>query len=226
MRTPKETPVPSIAIPLSVRDTCLHVLPSTRQAIHTARQAASDVLFVIADDKFVPGALSPGQYLTLCSERESQGDVAPSGLIFTDQFVEPHLTPILVQRGDRREFMSVIELLACGRYCLDLNVWVDDNWRHVTAVEANKDKRTVLRALADYFEACGRLGDAWLAGKRQWRRLEKARKDSALTRVRHYESFLMQSHPDEPMGAEDMAVLRELTARRRALSSTKDPMVC
>ncbi len=211
---------------LVVQDTCLHVLPSTQSAIYAAQQAVSDALLLIADDKLVPGALSPGQYLTLCSERESRGDIAPSGLIFTDQFVEPHLTPILVQRDGRRQFMSAIELLACGRYCLDLHVWTGPQWHHVPAVEANKDQRTVLRALADYFEACAELGDAWLARKRQWQRKEKARKDAALSRLRHYESFLMQSHPHAPMGAEDLAVLRELTVRRHTLSSTKDAASC
>lgn len=211
---------------LLVQDTCLHVLPSTPHAIRAAQQAASDALFLIADAKLVPGAISPGQYLVLCSERESHGDIAPSGLIFTDQFVEPHLTPILVQRDDRREFMSAIELLACGRYCLDLHVWIGSEWRHIPAVEANKDQRTVLRALTDYFEACAELGDAWLARKRQWQRKEKARKDAALSRLRHYESFLMQSHPHTPMGSEDMAVLRELIERGHTLSRTKEDASC
>lgn len=209
-----------------VQDMCLHVLPSTQHAIQAAKDAATDALLIIADEEFVPGALSPGEYLTLCGELELQGDIAPSGLIFTDQFVEPHLTPLLVQRDDRREFMSAIELLACGRYCLDLNVWVGPGWHHVPAVEANKDPHSILRALANYFEACAELDDAWLARKRQWQRKEKARKDAALSRMRHYESFLMQSHPYAPMGVEDMAVLRELIARRHALSSTKEAVSC
>lgn len=209
-----------------VQDACLHVLPTTPQAIHAARQVVSDELFLIADERFVPGALSPARYLATCSERESKGGVAPSGLIFTDQFIEPHLTPILVQRGPRREFMSAIEVLACGRYCLDLHVWIGADWRHVSATDANRDQRLILRALADYFDACAELGDAWLAGKQQWRRMEKARTQSALSRIRHYESFLMQSHPHGPMGAEDMAVLRELTARRRAFSSAMDVPSC
>lgn len=205
--------------PLVVQDSCLHVLPTTSQAIHAAKQAVSDELLLIADERFVSGALSPARYLAACSERESKGGVAPSGMIFTDQFIEPHLTPVLVQRGPHREFMSAIELLACGRYCLDLNVWIGVDWRHLSATEVNRDQRIIFRTLADYFDACVDLGDAWLAGTQQWRRAEKARKESALSRIRCYESFLMQSHPHEPMAAEDMAVLRELTARRRALSS-------
>ena len=74
--------------------------------------------------------------------------------------------------------------------------------------------------------ACAELGDAWLARKRQWQRKEKARKDAALSRLRHYESFLMQSHPHAPMGAEEIAVLRELTVRRHTLSSSKDAASC
>ncbi|WP_449446772.1 hypothetical protein [Thermomonas brevis] len=211
---------------LVIQDASLHVLPSTQIAIQAAQQIASDELLLIADDKLVLDAISPSQYLALCGERESRGDIAPSGMIFTDQFAQPHLTPILVQRGDHREFMSAIELLACGRYCLDLYVWVGPEWRHVPAVNANKDQRTVLRALADYFDASASLGDAWLARKRQWQRMEKARKDAALSRLRHYASFLMQSHPCSPMEAEDMAVLRELTARRHVLSSIKEPATC
>lgn len=211
---------------IGVQESCLHVLPSTTQAINVALQVTSDALVLIADDKLVPGALSPGQYLTVCSEREACGGMAPSGLIFTDQFVQPHLTPMLVQRDDRREFMSSIELLACGRYCLDLRVWVGTTWRNIPAVEANKDERAVLRALAAYFDACSELGDAWLVRKHQWQRTEKARKDEAINRLRLYESFLMQSYPHAPMGAEDVAVLRQLIARRHDLSTSNESAQC
>ena len=194
----------------------LIVVPSTWAYIETAAKEKGERC-LIGDIKLMPGALTPSQYLAQCAAREARGQIAQCAIIFTDQLVEPHVTPFLVQHGEKLEFLSSIEVLASTRYSVDLQIWMGRDWAIIPATEASRNQLKVLRALLDYLEACKALGSEWIVENRQWQRAEQARRKAGLARARYYASYLMQSSPNAPLTSKDMSILKELGACRAGL---------
>lgn len=205
--------------PLEIREACLYVLPSTNDTITAACQAG--FLPLIGNPTLVPGAMSPAAYVDLCEQAEAGGGIAPSAIVFSDQIIEPHNTPILVEQEGRRIFLPAIEILACGRFSMDLHVWMGDAWEHLDATEVNQDRSKALRATANHLRQCDALGDAWLARGWQWQRTPESRAANGLHRVRYYESYLMQTAEPGGLTEEAREALRALGARRKAFQEAR-----
>ncbi|MBZ0134344.1 MAG: hypothetical protein K8D98_00235 [Rhodanobacter sp.] len=205
--------------PLEIREACLYVLPSTQDTLTAARKAGTVPL--IGNPSLVPEAVTPSAFLKLCEQAEAAGGIAPGAIAFTDQIVEPHHAPFLVEQDGKRTYLPAIEVLACWRFSMDLHVWMGEDWEHLDATKVNQDRSRALRATANHLRQCDTLGDAWLARGWQWQRTPESRVANGLHRIRYYESYLMQTAEPGGLTEEARDALRALGVRRKAFQEAR-----
>lgn len=192
----------------------LFVLPSTSRSLADTRRvlSTSPVLF-IGDPTVIPGAITPAAYVARLHTPCSASSGAPFAIAFTDQLVSANDAPILITRNGQLTFMPVLEVLAQCQYKVNVHIWNGEEVARLTAQCAGD----VLREVAAYFDACSRLGSAWLMRDRQALRLPAVRIDQARRRLRLYQSAIFNSSADAPLSMSALQIARQISGLRSAL---------
>lgn len=203
-----------------VEGSTLVVLPTTRKAVEVALRESDSKHLIVADPAIIHAAIDPPSYLALCSQHEACGQRPPSAYVFSDQIVDPAIATLLVERAGVREFLPATEVLARANHAVAVHVWTRRELVAVTPTPA-RDPRPVLRAMCTYYDACADLGDDWLMRGRQRRRQVESRVDSAMRRLRLYESVVMQAFATNDLYEEARGMLREIAWRRAELAELR-----
>jgi hypothetical protein len=193
----------------------LFVLPTTRQNLADVSQVRGVPRPVlIGDPAVMPEAITPAAYLArLHSDYSNSSGTARLAIAFTDQLVSAQDASILIERMGQIEFMPVLEVLARCRYAVNVHIWKGVEASHL----ATLNPHDVLREIAAYFDACAKLGDAWLMRDRQAMRLPAPRVDQARRRLRLYQSTIYNSSPNAPLPISTLQIARRLAELRSNL---------
>ena len=161
-----------------------------------------------------PGTLRPDGLLTLL-----KGDAAArprACIIFSDQLVSPVDAPLLIQRGDQRQYMSALELLCHTRLGFPITAWTGTSFE---AAPSYWEPDALLRLLVRHREACDALGSEWIMRDAQAESRASHRLNDARRRLQLFQSVVLHSFREGPLSIEYEGVVRRLAEMRKSLNA-------